>query len=107
MLSFSRAMVAGTGDVRIMDAAGTEFERIPVDGRGTVAIAGQTVTITHAPFVAGSTYHVLIAVTCFRDVAGHAFAGITDQSAWSFTARQWVVEFAATGDGTLDGQTMQ
>jgi hypothetical protein len=50
---------------------------------------------------------VLIAGTCFHDVAGNAFAGITDATTWRFTARQWVVRFAAAGAGALEGETMQ
>jgi hypothetical protein len=109
VLTFSTAMVAGSGDIHIMNAAGTEFERIPVSGRGAVNIAGQTVTITHAPWVPGNAYYVLIAPTCLKDLAGQAFAGIDSPSAWNFTAvvRPWVVQFAANTGGTLLGNTRQ
>jgi hypothetical protein len=107
-VTFSEAVLAGTGDVCIMNADGSLFERIAVEARGSVAIVGENVSIAPTCLVAGSAYYVLIDGTCFLDVAGNAFAGITDATTWRFTARQWEVRFAATGAGALEGgETMQ
>jgi hypothetical protein len=103
VLTFSEPVLPGTGAVRIMDEAGGVFAILAVDGRGAVTIDGSRVTIAHAPFAAGRAYHVLVASTCFRDLAGNAFAGIADPGAWAFTVRPWYVTFAAGEFGTLAG----
>jgi hypothetical protein len=102
-LTFGEPVFLGSGSVRIMNADGSLFESLAVGGRGAVSIAGQTVTITHALFMAGMSYHVLIEATCFRDVAGNAFPGIVDEAEWAFTTRPWLVTFAGGEHGTLVG----
>jgi hypothetical protein len=104
VLTFTEAVFAGTGTIRIMSAGGDLFENLALDRRGAVTIAGTTVSLTHEPFPAGGTYHVLIDATCLRDAAGNAFAGIADAAAWAFTVRPWEITFAAGEHGTLAGE---
>ena len=103
VLTFSEAVLVGTGVVRIMNADGSLFESLAVGGPGSVTSEGQTGTITPAPLVAGHAYYVLIEATCFQDAAGNYFAGMTEPTAWTFTARPWVVRFLAGAHGALTG----
>jgi hypothetical protein len=106
VLSFSEAVFADAGTLRIMNTDGSVFESFP-GGRGGLVITGSSVTVYHAPLIAGSAYHVLVDDDCLRDAAGNRFAGIADQAGWGFTARQWEVLFTAGDHGTLTGDTPQ
>jgi hypothetical protein len=108
VVTFSEAVFAGPGSAVIHRTAdGSVFETIPVARRGGVAIAGSTVTVAHAPFVAGDHYYVVMADSCLADAVGNPFGGIAGPAAWSFRALQWHVTFRAGLGGYLDGDLDQ
>jgi len=108
VVTFSESVFAGSGSVVIHRAAdGSVFETIPVASRGGVAIAGSTVALSHAPFVAGDHYYVVMAAGCLVDTVGNPFAGIAGPAAWPFRALQWHVTFSASLGGSLDGDLDQ
>jgi formylglycine-generating enzyme required for sulfatase activity len=106
--TFSEPVFVGTGDITILRATdGKVFETIPVTDGVWIAIAGNTVTISHGRLIAGSWYFVQMDAGCLVDAKGNPFAGIADPQAWRFRARQWVVTFLASSGGSLDGDTEQ
>ncbi len=87
MITFSEAVVVGSGNITIKKTDGdTTAETIAV-GSGFVSGSGTT-TITINPSVtldSGTSYYVLIDATGFDDTAGNSYAGISSTTAWNFT----------------------
>jgi len=107
LATFSEPVFAGTGSVTLLNVAdGSVFETIAVTGGG-LAIAGNTVSISHTGFVAGSWYAVTLEAGCLVDAKGNPFAGSADPAAWRFRARQWRVSFVAQAGGSIEGETEQ
>ena len=82
---FNEAVKQGTGTITLLDAAnGT----IP----STVTFAGSTVTINPVSDLAtNAVYHVAVAAGAVLDIAGNAYAGITDATTLNFTTAGAVV----------------
>lgn len=87
-ITFNEMIRKGTGEIIIKTSDdGSIFERIPA-ASDAVTVSGRTATIRPtAAFEAGTSYDVEIASGSFQDLAGNDFAGITDQSPWSFTTK--------------------
>ncbi|QHT71576.1 Ig-like domain-containing protein [Rhodocytophaga rosea] len=82
-LTFNEEVVRGTGNITITQ--GTTTQTIPVND-AAVSIVENVVTINPpAAFPSQTLISVQIAPGAFRDVAGNAFAGIADNTTWSFT----------------------
>lgn len=93
VLTFSEDVVAGTGSFVIFNGDGTIFETIAA---ADATIAGDTVTLDPTvDFTAGAAYFVGAQPGAVEDLAGNDFAGITDPTAYNFTA-------AAGGTGEVD-----
>jgi hypothetical protein len=91
--TFSENIAFGTGTVvlRANDGGWADLEVFDVEvdiggGAGTVSIAGAVLTIEPtADLVNELEYAVRIAVDAITDISGTAFAGIADDTTWSFT----------------------
>jgi len=91
--TFSENIAFGTGTVvlRANDGGWADLEVFDVEvdiggGAGTVSIAGAVLTIEPtADLVNELEYAVRIAPTAITDISGTAFAGIADDTTWSFT----------------------
>jgi autotransporter-associated beta strand protein len=87
--SFSEPVVFGTGNIELWQVGGgSPVEIFNVTIPAEVAFSGQTLTINPTSnLTPGVEYYVLIPATAVVDTSGGAaFAGISDPTAWSFTA---------------------
>ncbi|HEV2748182.1 MAG TPA: Ig-like domain-containing protein [Allosphingosinicella sp.] len=104
-LTFSEAVRAGTGAIRL-DAPGTANDVvIPIGDRSQVTFAHDRVIITLAdPLAASTAFDVLIPGSAIRDLAGNAFAGLAGDALHFRTAAAAVPSLTITpeapgGDG--------
>lgn len=83
-LTFNEPVVAGTGAIVISN--GTDTRVIAVGDTTQVTFSGSAVTLNpSAELLKGTTYNVQLASGVIKDVAGNAFAGITDATTLDFT----------------------
>ncbi|MCI2228835.1 Ig-like domain-containing protein, partial [Polaribacter sp. MSW13] len=85
-ITFSENVTKGTGNITIYDAEDDSVvEAIDVN-TAAVSITNAVVTINPITDLAyNKSYYVQIAATAFKDAADNTFAGVTDQTSWSFT----------------------
>jgi methionine-rich copper-binding protein CopC len=106
VLTFDEAVRAGSGKLVIYDAAGAVYESIDIRDATKVTIAGSVVTVNPAnDFKAGSGHHVLIDPGALTDLAGNAFAGVTDKTSYNFTAAGGTAP-PPSGTGTNGNDTL-
>ncbi|MDH4197300.1 MAG: Ig-like domain-containing protein, partial [Candidatus Aminicenantes bacterium] len=85
-ISFDENVMKGTGNIVIKKSANDAvFQTIDVTS-GLVTIASDVVTISHDVLGAATGYYVQVEATCFDDLAGNSYGGISDTTTWSFTA---------------------
>lgn len=86
VLTFSENVVAGVGDITIRDVAGgSDVEVIDVVSP-QIGISGAILTINPSADLDPTTeYAVQIDTGALRDGSGNDFAGILDDTTWSFT----------------------
>jgi len=84
-ITFDESVTKGTGNILVKKRADDAvFQTINVTS-GLVTVASNVVTIGHDVLGAATGYYVQIEVTCFDDLAGNSYAGISDKTTWSFT----------------------
>ncbi|WP_430405039.1 Ig-like domain-containing protein [Fluviicola sp.] len=85
-ITFSEPIALGTGSFFLVnELAGTSEEFS--SSLGNALISGNTVTLNLAlDLQMAGHYHVLIDNNAVEDLAGNVFVGISDTTAWSFTA---------------------
>ena len=93
VLTFSEAVAAGTGSIKLVNTAdATDTRTIDVKDATQVTISGSTLTINPtADLKVSSTYAVNIDATAVLDVAGNAYAGIANNTTLNFTTTAPVV----------------
>lgn len=85
IITFSENVVAGTGNIVIMNASGPSIHETIAIGAGNVSISGNEITINPTvDFDGFSNYYVLIDPTAIEDAFGNSYAGITNSSEWNF-----------------------
>jgi endo-beta-N-acetylglucosaminidase D len=83
---FADKVTAGTGNITIYNSDDDSvFQTIPAASE-QVSFYQDTATIKHSKLELGKTYYVLIDSKAFEDLSGVFYAGITDKTAWGFTA---------------------
>ncbi|MFZ4523968.1 MAG: FG-GAP-like repeat-containing protein [Chlorobium sp.] len=83
-LTFNKAVEAGTGSIVISNGSG-ESLTINVADSSQVTFSGSTVTINPAnDLQAGNVYHVQMSSGVIKDLAGIAYAGISDTTTLNF-----------------------
>jgi methionine-rich copper-binding protein CopC/Ca2+-binding RTX toxin-like protein len=86
VLTFSEAVVRGTGSVRIYTTAGTLAREVSVSDTAAVVINGSTVTVNPgANLPAGTGFYVNIDANAFRDQTGNGFTGLSGNTLWNFS----------------------
>jgi methionine-rich copper-binding protein CopC len=86
VLTFSEAVVRGTGSVRIYTTAGTLAREVSVIDTTAVVINGSTVTVNPgANLPTGTGFYVNIDANAFRDQTGNGFDGLSGNTAWNFS----------------------
>lgn len=100
VLTFSEAVVLGTGNITIVNAAdATDTRTIAVTDSSQVTVAGAVVTINPtADLKAGVAYYVNVPAAAVLDAAGNTYAGITGSTTLNFTT-------VATAPVVVPGQT--
>jgi hypothetical protein len=84
--TFSESIAIGTGDITIHPIDNSGDIVIAITDATQVSVSGNTLTINPAAnLTPGKQYAVQIAATAIDDLAGNSFAGITDDTTWSFT----------------------
>jgi hypothetical protein len=82
VLTFDEDVQAGTGNISVYNAGGL-VEAVPV---GNAVFDGNTVTVDlTADLEPGTFYYVRVPDTAIEDLAGNAFAGITNPLDFNFT----------------------
>ncbi|MBI5256505.1 MAG: Ig-like domain-containing protein [Burkholderiales bacterium] len=100
-LVFSEAVRAGSGSIRLLNSTGQVLRDIRA-GDALVSIDGNTVRINPGANLPSDTAIIVrIDADAFRDGAGNAFAGISDNTSWNFRT----APAAATDDFPLDVNT--
>ena len=112
-VTFDEPVAFGTGNITLRDVtAGTNVEVFDVEvntggGAGTVSISGDTLTIEPTSDLSNSNeYAIQIDATAIDDTSGNSFAGISDDTTFSWTT---VAAFAvadqtySAGDHTQSG----
>ncbi|WP_417284027.1 Ig-like domain-containing protein, partial [Comamonas sp.] len=86
VLSFSEAVLAGTGFIRIVnDDNPNQSLTIDVSDSSQVNIDGATVTINpSSDFAAGGSYHIEMDSGALKDAAGNGYAGVSGSTALNF-----------------------
>ena len=86
ILTFTENVKVGSaGNIVIYNGVGTAFETIPYND-ARVSFSTNTVTIDPSgTFSYSSDYYVQIANTVITDMAGNAYAGISNATTWNFT----------------------
>ncbi|MBI3037879.1 Ig-like domain-containing protein [bacterium] len=76
-----------TGDIVIKRTSNNSiFETVSVSS-ARVSISGAQAIINPSAVLESSTsYYVQVAATCFKDLGGNFFAGISDTTTWAFTS---------------------
>jgi hypothetical protein len=82
VLTFDEEVQAGTGNIAVFNVGGL-VEAVPV---GNAVFDGNTVTVDlPADLEPGTAYFVRVDATAIEDLAGNAFAGITNQTDFNFS----------------------
>lgn len=103
VLVFSEAVQRAAGTIAIFEADGTLVQSVDVSDEAHVTIDGDTVTVVPGLTLDGSTLHyVRVSAGSFQNARGAAFAGISDESVWTFTTEQvfGVVALSPADDAT-------
>ena len=101
-LTFSEAVQAGMGNIVISD--GTDTRTIAITDSSQVTFDGSTVTINLTDDLhSGSSYHVEIASGVVEDLAGNAYAGISDPEMFDFVVVSHTVITGDNSNNSLNG----
>jgi hypothetical protein len=85
-VSFNESIFAGSGLITIKNLTDGTQSTISITDGTQVAISGSTLTINPTnDLLLGKAYAIRIASGALVDVAGDAFAGISDDSTWNYT----------------------
>jgi hypothetical protein len=88
-VTFDEDIAAGTGLITIKNLTDTTEVTIDITDGTQVTIVGDTLTINPtSDLIEGKDYAIQIAATAVEDLTGNAYAGITDDTTWSFSTAQ-------------------
>lgn len=86
VVTFSKNVARGTGNITIKNLDTSELTVIPV-GDSQVSVSNAVLTINPSNNLAASTaYAIHIDATAIKDLANNPFAGISDDATWNFTS---------------------
>lgn len=107
VLTFSEAVVLGTGNITIVNAAdATDTRTISIADATQVSLSGTVLTINPAADLkVGGAYYVNVPATAVLDAAGNAYAGIADATTLNFTVAAAAPVAGASFALTLNSDT--
>ncbi len=87
VMSFNRAVIAGTGSVIIKKSSdNSTVETIAASGSRISGTGSATITINPVTTLSSSTsYYVVVQPNAFKTASGTHFAGLTGTGSWNFT----------------------
>ncbi len=86
VMTFNKAVVRGTGNIRISNLTDGTSATIAITDTAQVSIAGEVLTINRtANLLPNKAYAIQIDPTALDGVVSNSFAGITDTTTWNFT----------------------
>jgi uncharacterized protein YjiK len=98
VLTFNEPVIAGVGNIIISNGTG-DTRNIPVSDLTQVTFNGNTANINpSADLLKGNSYNVQFVAGVIKDVAGNAFAGITNATTLDFATAAAVPTVLAAGD---------
>jgi len=110
VLVFSEAVQAGNGNIVIYNGNGSIARTIAATDTTQVTFSGSAVTINPSTnLAAGAAYYVNLTASAIKDMAGNAFAGISNSTALNFSTAttapvdDFPMSVATTGRVTVDG----
>ena len=102
-LTFSEAVLAGSGNITIRYASGVGVEQISAANTHQVTISGNVVIINpNAILAPGQSFYVIVDGTAFHDAAGNNFSGLLNSTAFNFTKVVSAIN-GTSGADTLNG----
>lgn len=105
VLTFSETVVAGTGNISLVSANGSDTRTISITD-SQITISGNTVTINPTSDLAnGLDYSVQIDSGALLDTSGNSYAGISDATTLNFTTEQPISSELTSGSDILTGNT--
>uniref|UniRef100_UPI0027B89D7E Ig-like domain-containing protein n=1 Tax=Azonexus sp. TaxID=1872668 RepID=UPI0027B89D7E len=106
-LTFSEAMKAATGNLLIKKTSDdSTVATIAIGDTSQITVSGSTVTINPTnDLAAGVTYYVELASGVLTDLAGNAYAGISDKTTLNFTTGSSVLFPVTSTNGAANGLT--
>jgi Ca2+-binding RTX toxin-like protein len=88
VLTFGENIAKGTGFIELRSSDGTLIEQFSAANSPALTFSGYTLTINPTANLSYATgYYVMVANTAVVDLAGNAFAGITDETVFTFTTQ--------------------
>jgi VCBS repeat-containing protein len=86
VLNFNEAVAKGTGLIQLFKADGTLVQSFDAATSTALTWSGNNLSINPtADLLASTGYYIKVAATAVKDVAGNAYAGITDATTLNFT----------------------
>ena len=83
--TFSKSITVGTGNITIRNLTANTQSTIAVTDASQVSVAGSVLTINPAANLAAASYAIRIDATAIKDSSDNFFAGIADDTTWTFT----------------------
>lgn len=86
LITFDEPVAVGTGNVTIKNLTDATQTQIDITDGSQVTVSGSILTLNPTGLLGiGKQYAVHIDATAIDDLAGNSFAGIADDTSWSFT----------------------
>jgi methionine-rich copper-binding protein CopC len=85
VLTFNEAMKIGNGTIGVYTPGGVPVQTFSATDTGAVRIDGTRVVIDPPSVLAAGGYYVTVSAGAFTDLAGNAWAGLNNSTAWNFT----------------------
>jgi len=99
IMTFTKPVVAQTGSITLKNLTDGTQSTIAITDASQVSVAGSVLTINPTTnLLASKLYGIRIDATAIDDAAGNSYAGIADDTTWSFTTQS-----ANSGLFTWDG----
>lgn len=96
VMSFNENIAWGTGSVSLYNGGGTLIQTVS-NGSPGVSVSGPTLTWNPtANLVLNTDYYVQVDPTAIKDIAGNFYAGIADNTTWSFNTNDVIAPTLAS-----------
>jgi Bacterial Ig-like domain/Domain of unknown function (DUF4214) len=106
VFNFSESVKAGSGNLQIFTSAGVLARTIAVTDTAQVTFSGSTMTVNPSTDLsAGTSYYILMGSGAVVDLAGNAYAGISNATTLNFTVSAPTYVLSANASSYNEGST--